>query len=364
MDLAFVQKILPRNLLTRVKKILLAGGQGDALYCRDFIEIVRYLKTENPTLQIVLTTNGSHKNEKWWTEVAKILNRHDTVIFSVDGWDDESNQKYRVNSDFESILKGVDTLKRVNDQVYIVWSTIIFRFNQHRLDDIKELARETGADAFNIVLSSLFGSWYPHYIDSQLGHDPLEPDAQLVSSYQNSDRGLFVKFSKHKSLESISPLVSQFVDRYIETYKESYVMPMCRIGERGLYVDAEGILYPCSWVSHPFGIRQSQRREKTIRWEKSLWVEHKDKFNLHQHSLTEVLGSSLWKGLACSWLDPQKSFVECENKCHWSQSAARVARVYSPGVLQDSPENNEALQMIRRYKKSVAGKAEKILNQS
>lgn len=362
MNLPFVQKIWSKNLLPRIRKILLLGGQGDALYCRDLIDIIHYFKTENPEIQIVLTTNGSHKNEKWWRQLAQVLNQNDCVVFSVDGWDHESNKKYRVNSDFESILNGMKTLKKYNEQVYLIWSAIVFRFNQHHLDKIQELARTTGVDAFNVVFSSLFGSWYPHYIDPKLNDDPLEPEAHLVSAYQNSDRGLFISLSKRSYPPSINPLIKQFVGKYINTYKEGHIMPMCRIGERGLYVDAEGIIYPCSWVSHPFGSRQNQKGNKTIWWKESLWVQHKDQFNLHKHSLESILKGSLWKSLFESWQDDEKSFVECENKCHQSQSSARIARIDSrEGANGIHTQDQEIMKAIHRYKDSIAEKAQQHL---
>lgn len=361
MNLEFIKKVFSeKSLLPLAKKILLSGGQGDAIYCKDFIKIIKYFKTTNPNLQLVITTNGSYKNENWWKNTASILNSNDMVIFSIDGWDQESNEKYRVNSHFDSILNGMKTLRKFNDQVYIMWTTIVFRFNQYKLHDIQELARQTGADAFNLVLSSLFGSRYPDYIDLRLGYDPLEPDAKLISSYEASDRGLLIKFSKEKYPKSIKPTINQFIDNYKSTYKNSYVMPMCRIGERGLYIDAEGILYPCSWVSHPFSIQKSERRNKTIEWKKSLWVEYKEKFNLHNHSLEEVLESSLWKKLFQSWFSSKTAFVECENKCHWSQSAVRLARMRLKKPQANLNEPN-ITKIASQYQKNIKKEAREIL---
>ena len=93
-------------------------------------------------------------------------------------------------------------------------------------------------------------------------------------------------------------------------------------------MDAEGILYPCSWVSHPFSVRQSAARKKSVSWEKSLWVEHKDEFDLKRRSLEEALSSPFWKKLSCSWQSAEKAFVECESKC------LRIKKPFAGGAAQ------------------------------
>jgi indole-3-glycerol phosphate synthase len=65
------------------------------------------------------------------------------VTFSIDGWDNESNNKYRVNSEFDSIINGIKVL-RTNSPCYIKWSTIYFKFNQLQIDKIIQLAKELG----------------------------------------------------------------------------------------------------------------------------------------------------------------------------------------------------------------------------
>ena len=355
MNLDFVKKILPAEKLSLVQKILLSGGQGDAIYCNDFLKIIKYFKETNPNLQLCITTNGSYKKQNWWKEAAKILQRNDIVIFSVDGWDQQSNEQYRVGSHFPSIIKGLKTLREFNQQVYIIWSTIIFKFNQNRLNDIQNLAESMGADAFNLVQSRLFGSINQDYIDPKLGYDPLEPDKNRIET-SNTNRGCYIDFTKRSSSHNIKPTIAQFMEKYQSAYQNSYIMPLCRIGERGLYVDAEGILYPCSWISHPFGIQASKTRNKSISWEKSLFVEHKDSFNLNNHSLETALQNPLWKKLQCSWQDSKTAFVECEKHCHRLDSAKKIAGLHAKSFMKKNP----ALKTVDLYNKKLKEKIEEI----
>ena len=95
MSLDFVKKTFPLERLSYVKKILMSGGQGDPIYCNDFIKIIKYFKESKSNLQLCITTNGSYKKKSWWKNVAQILNKNDIIIFSVDGWDQKSNEQYR-----------------------------------------------------------------------------------------------------------------------------------------------------------------------------------------------------------------------------------------------------------------------------
>lgn len=323
--LEFVQSVLTPEVLSCTPIILLCGGQGDPIYCRDFVSIIRYIKTTNPQIKLRITTNGSHKKEEWWTEVGNILNEYDSITFSVDGWDNNSNNIYRVNSDFDSIIAGINTVRSINETVNIVWSTILFRFNQDKIKDICEIANSVGANSFNLVRSPLFGSNMPAYIDKELGYDPLEPTSISKWAYHVLGSSVCLK-PTDPIFRTPSAAILEQIATVKEAYIDSPVIPLCVAGDRGLYIDAEGILYPCSWISHPFGTRKSKDRSKSITWNKSLFVEHKSNFDLHQHKLSEVLNSSLWLNLMDSWKDPNKMFVECESKCNNKSSQNRMAQ--------------------------------------
>ena len=355
MNLDFVKKILPSKRLFYVKKILLNGGQGDPVYCRDFIEIIRYFKETNSNIKLCITTNGSYKKRDWWIETAGVLKSNDSVTFSVDGWDQKSNEQYRMGSNFESIMEGMRTLREYNKDVFIIWSAIIFKFNQNRMNDIRDLAEKMGVNAFNVVQSRLFGSVNRDYIDPELGYDPLEPDKDFIEK-GNTNRGFYVSFKKRTFHGGIGPSVFKLIKKYQNFYKDSYILPLCRIGERGLYVDAEGILYPCSWISHPFGVQVSKKRKKSIHWEKSLFVEHKNSFDLNKNSLEDVIRNPLWKKLQCSWLDSRAAFVECEKHCNRENSIKKIATLNSKSFYNEK----SVLETVGLYKKQMQKKTKEM----
>jgi MoaA/NifB/PqqE/SkfB family radical SAM enzyme len=259
------------------------------------------------------------------------LNKHDHVTFSIDGWDQESNNKYRVNSNFDSITNGISTLRQNNKDVYITWSTIVFSFNEQHLDRIQDLAQSYKVDNFNIVQSSLFGNQVPNYIDKDLGYDPLQPSDGYESKFSHSARDKRLGFTKRELPDTkwhtqMSEQVFSMSD-----FDNAPVYPLCLAGDRGLYIDAEGILYPCSWISHPFGQRTSKSGKKIL-WNDSLFVKHKHEFNLRSKTLDDVLNSSYWNDIVDGWKDPMKTYVECENKCNLKTSLAKINKRFGPRI--------------------------------
>jgi wyosine [tRNA(Phe)-imidazoG37] synthetase (radical SAM superfamily) len=126
-------------------------------------------------------TNGSYKTSDWWTELSSLLSSADHIHFSLDGWDQNSNQIYRVNSDWLSIIAGVQALEKNPVRVFTTWAAIAFRFNQDHMDHMQQMARDLKFDYFQITHSTKFGSNYSAYPQD----DALEPRAELVAQGLN-----------------------------------------------------------------------------------------------------------------------------------------------------------------------------------
>ena len=89
---------------------------------------------------------------------------------------------------------------------------------------------------------------------------------------------------------------------------------MCAIGNRGLYISADGILHPCSWVSYPYETLSTAR--KTIQFQDSFHQMFRSQLDLHTRDLHEVLEDPIWSKLFNSFQDQNKAWVECEQKCN------------------------------------------------
>jgi MoaA/NifB/PqqE/SkfB family radical SAM enzyme len=298
LDLAFFQRnFTPEFIQANVEKITFCGDDGDPIYAHDLIPVIRYFKSIKP-IEFVIVTNGSHKKTEWWSELGSVLTETDTVHFSVDGYDNASNNLYRVNSDFDSITAGIKTL-RAASKCRLVWAAIAFKFNELYINSMETLARKLDMDAFQLTHSTKFGSVYPAYGVN----DPLQPSAKYVSGSHRFERTVII-LSDRGLNNKISTTNIQLFESVVES---NGVRPLCFIGNKGLYIDAQGRLFPCCWVAN----RYSHNRE---------WQQLAENFNLKTRALTNALTDEFWSNKFQSF-----KWQECQTKC----AAARVDKKYA-----------------------------------
>jgi MoaA/NifB/PqqE/SkfB family radical SAM enzyme len=311
MTLDFVKKFFTEDMLqNQVKRVTMCGDVGDPIYCKEYIDICRYIKTVNPNIHIFTITNGSHKKSDWWCEFASVLNEYDTINFSIDGYDNDSNNLYRVNSNFDSIINGIKSVRSVNQQVFLNWATIVFSFNQDHLTDIANQARALNMDGLQLTKSTKFGSKYNEYSRE---NDLLEPRPEFISSSHRYERETINLSGR---VQNNQEYLAYNQEKYVtihKQYKNDPITPLCEIGNRGIYVNAEGVIFPCSWTSFPYTSLTSG--EKTIHWDDSFFAKHRDQMNLNHRTFDEIVNDPLWNKCSQGFTDATKTWVECSQKC-------------------------------------------------
>jgi MoaA/NifB/PqqE/SkfB family radical SAM enzyme len=288
LDLEFFKRNFTAEfVLDNVEKITFCGDDGDPIYAHDLVPVIQYIKSIKP-VEIVIVTNGSHKKPEWWRELGSVLTAQDTVHFSIDGYDNDSNNLYRVNSDFNSVVTGVETLRN-NSDCRLVWAAIAFKFNETHIDYMQSLALKLGMDAFQLTKSTKFGTIYPSYGEN----DALEPSKKFVSSSHRFERDI-----KLLGARGLNNNVSKINVRLYNSVAEiNGVKPLCKIGNKGLYIDARGRLFPCCWVAN----RYSHNTE---------WQQLAEQFNLHNRTLAEVVTDNFWEAKFKTF-----EWQECQTKC-------------------------------------------------
>ena len=244
LSLGWFQKNFKGKLLKQVKKLTFCGDDGDPIYAKDLLKILSWFRKNNNKVQFVIVTNGSYKTKTWWEDLNSILNEKDHIHFSIDGWDQESNNIYRVNCDWQSILTGINVLK--NTKAYKTWATIAFKFNEEKIENIKAFAKHYKFDNFQLTLSTKFNKNYPSYPTN----DPLQPSDKYIAT------GRFTRQStKLTNKDWEDNCLALYTKRfYNENIEQEYarvsrsIVPLCMIGNKGLYINAEGKFYPCCWT--------------------------------------------------------------------------------------------------------------------
>jgi radical SAM protein with 4Fe4S-binding SPASM domain len=76
------------------------------------------------------------------------------------------------------------------------------------------------------------------------------------------------------------------------------IIPLCGIGNKGLYLDSRGRVFPCCWVANRYGHNFE-------------WQEIANKFDLHNRSMQNVLEDTFW-----TTEFQEFKWQECKTKCN------------------------------------------------
>jgi len=121
--------------------------QGEPFINKNLPEMIKYAQSKK--IYISISTNGHFINEE---NVDYVLdNAPDKLIFSVDGLDEESYQKYRVGGTFGQADKGLSYLvsrkkKRGLKKPFIEFQFIVMRQNEHQMENVGRYCKEIGVD--------------------------------------------------------------------------------------------------------------------------------------------------------------------------------------------------------------------------
>ena len=121
------------------------GNDGDPLMSRGILDLIRYFA---PTHQMI-HTNGSLRSKQFWLELAKIPNI--TVVFALDGVDQETHSTYRIGTSYEKILQNAKIFNDAGGCSW--WQFIMFEHNHHQVDAAKAIAKQHGFAQFEVVHS-------------------------------------------------------------------------------------------------------------------------------------------------------------------------------------------------------------------
>jgi MoaA/NifB/PqqE/SkfB family radical SAM enzyme len=297
LSLKFFQQQLGSDVVRQIKKITFCGNDGDPIYCKDLIEICAWLKQINPQIHLVIITNGSYKTAEWWEKLAGVLDYQDEINWSLDGWDQLSNEQYRVNSDWVSIMHGISTFFHHNQSTYRVWASIAFRFNQDHLQQQQLQAESLGFDTYQLTKSTKFGSKYPAAYREQ---DAIEPtDTNLVASGHRFER---VQHSISNKVRPGQELKKIFFQRTQQLIEQNVYAGICLVGNKGVFLNSLGEFYPCCWTAN--------RYPHNSQWHKKAATN----FNLNNRLFNEIIQDEFW---TTEFLEFNS--MECKTKCTQAQ---------------------------------------------
>jgi MoaA/NifB/PqqE/SkfB family radical SAM enzyme len=131
------------KLVRFTNKIRLSGQMTDPIYHPKFLEMIKIAK-QNSNKSFLVHTNGTRKKLSWWKEVFENSSNNIRYFFALDGTDQETAEIYRVHTRYEELIEVMKLGVSMN--VNIVWQFIVFKHNEHQVEEAKRIAKDIGIE--------------------------------------------------------------------------------------------------------------------------------------------------------------------------------------------------------------------------
>jgi len=129
---------------TAVNGVSFCGDYGDPMMHPHIEEAMDYVILSKGKM-VQVDTNGGVRDHTWYKKIAEKYNGHLYINFSIDGFDQTTNNIYRVDVDFEKAKLNCTTFAKHNTWPgNCNWQMLIFNHNYHQIDDVAEYCEANG----------------------------------------------------------------------------------------------------------------------------------------------------------------------------------------------------------------------------
>tara|TARA_B110000977_G_C11090792_1_gene496810 strand:+ start:4893 stop:6152 length:1260 start_codon:yes stop_codon:yes gene_type:complete len=359
------KKYFPKEVLDKMEVILFCGVHGDPGVAKDVYEICEYIAETNPETCVRMNTNGGMRNPEFWSKMGKLFASKEKgpwswrITFSIDGLED-TNHLYRRNVVWDKLYANVKAYLETGAQAE--WDFLIFKHNEHQLQEAKKLSTELGFYAFvpkkalgvddngslrRMPAVSREGE-LEYYIDA-----PIDPNNRNIEEPIGEEQTGYWNFdpAEYKSLRKNRQTPHNYQDMvdnaYAQLAKEDNTQLdtaniKCKAKTRNsgieIFVDNFGRVMPCCYAgTHLVGTHgDGQSLQLHHETQKYGW----DNFNLELHSLKDImLQGHLDRLYTDSWQKPScdvGKMAYCANICG---TYSRVDRIWTHEDMTDKSRN-------------------------
>lgn len=135
-----------KDFIAQLYSMQMCGNYGDSMTNPDLVPILKYIREINPKIVFTMNTNASGRDENFWTEMGKLFSiNNSTLTFSVDGLED-TNHIYRRGTHWQKIINAMNWFIKSGGTA--IWEYLVFKHNQHQVDEARELANTLGFSQF------------------------------------------------------------------------------------------------------------------------------------------------------------------------------------------------------------------------
>jgi MoaA/NifB/PqqE/SkfB family radical SAM enzyme len=222
-----VKRIFPAELVKRLRKLYACGNYGDPMVAKDTLPIFEHLRAQNGAMELGMFTNGSGRTSNYWRALAKVTTY---VRFSIDGLED-TNHLYRRGTEWSRIMAAVEAFVSAGGRAE--WDFIVFKHNEHQIEEAQALARKLGFKRFFVKKTSRF--FTAGTVSAKQVHERAGTPAYVLREPDNPRL-------KNAAVVRLTQ-IAHFAEYQAETDITCKAAAHSRI-----YVSAEGLVFPCCWT--------------------------------------------------------------------------------------------------------------------
>jgi hypothetical protein len=223
------------------------------------------------------------------------------MYFSIDGLED-TNEIYRKKVKWDKLMENVQAYIGAGGMAS--WKWLIFKHNEHQVEEARELAKKLGFVAFEPI-------WATRYETTV--YNKTKPKTTSNNSF-NIPREKFDQLTTGEI--QLGSAVQDQVQKQLEKVKFDTGVPKidCKyIKKQRMYLNAKGRIWPCCWTSIWDKFDDFRHMDPLI------YPYYEKGFNdYNKYSMKEIFEHSAWKEMTTAWevKSTNKFGKQPMNLCH------------------------------------------------
>ena len=300
---------------SKLRQIFFCGSYGDPVMHPDFLGILQDFRRKNPTLWLYIHTNGGVHDEQYWAEIAAIMHGYGQIDFGFDGLEDTLHL-YRRNVKYAVAMRNARAY--INAGGRAQWNFIVFKHNEHQVEEAKQLSAEYG---FFNFLPRKTGRFYDHTLEVAY------PNWPVLDKNKKREYVLEEPINTEWRNPSVQKIeVLKYVHGSFKQYLDQTPIKCDALLGNKVVITAEGLVLPCNFFEHNMydarfhnrlylpGANSASFDYRGDNQVNEFVLRYRSELDVNKNSLENVFKSEFWTELTTRWTGPNK-IMECAMTC-------------------------------------------------